>query len=403
MHGGAAYAVPPQLCREVGAMDTIDVRSRGAVGDGLTDDWAAIQGALDEGAGREVYIHAGVYRVPHTLRVGSHTAIRADAGARIFHCGSTQKRRGDFLLTNSDRGDCDISVTGGVWDGNFDGRNNDKPSDLFDPRAWSGALMNFNGVRGLRLSDMQLVNSVTYYVRMGGVDGFDIARLSFGARRLSYNQDGLHFGGGCRNGRVEDITAADGETNDDMIALNADDSVVRLENRDLERAAIENIAFRGIRAANCYTAVRMLSVDHCIRNITIENLECGCRHFALNMDGARYCRTPLFREEDMPLGCGLIENVRIDGMRVFASDAKATDPLICAETRCRGLSITGFERVLERDCCANATPTLLARNLVDATITLGQKGARRSINLAQKSDILNASEPFEELCIDSRE
>lgn len=383
-------------------MDVINVCSKGAVGDGLTDDWAAIQGALDEGQGREVYIPAGVYRVPRTLRVGSHTAIRADAGARIIHCGSTQKHRGDFLLTNRSSDDSDISVTGGVWDGDFDGRNNDKPSELFDPEAWSGALMNFTGVRGLRLSDMRLINSVTYYVRMGGVDGFDIARLSFGARRLSYNQDGLHFGGGCRNGRVEDITAVDGETNDDMIALNADDSVVRLENRDLERADIENISFRGIRAANCYTAVRMLSVDHCIRNITIEDIECGCRHFALNMDGARYCRTPLFREEDMPRGCGLIENVRIDGMRVFASGAYGHDPLICAESRCRGLRITGFERVLERERRANATPTLLARNLVDTTVTLGREGARRSIGLAQKSDVLRVNEPFDELYIDSR-
>ena len=380
-------------------MDSINVRTYGAVGDGFADDWAALQSALDEGKGGEVYIPAGVYRVPHTLTVSSHTNIRADAEARIFHCGSTIKKRGDFLLSNRAVGDCDININGGIWDGNYDGVNNNKPSELFDPGAWSGATLNFNGVSNLYLSDMRVENSVVYFIRMGNVDEFNIDHIRFSAQRLAYNQDGLHFGGGCRNGVVNEISAFNGETNDDLIALTADDSLVRLANRTLMRAPIKNIPFSNIHAENCYTAVRMLSVNHAIRNISINNIECGCRHYAINMDGARYCRTPLFQEDEMPLGCGLIENVSINGMRVFASDDETHDPLICAETACRNFTVKGFERVWALDKQPEAKQTLLARNMVNTTIELGSGDKQNRISMRTKASKFETRDDFDYLAI----
>ena len=177
-----------------------------------------------------------------------------------------------------------------------------------------------------------------------------------------------------RNGLIEDIRAENGQTNDDLLALNADDSIVRLENRDILRGPIENLTFRNIHAENCYTAIRLLSVTAPIRNIRIENIIVGCRHFAINLDAARYCRTPLFREEEFPEGAGCIENVEIDGMTVYASAPKAERALIDCETRVRNFRIRNFHRDLEKDA-DRGIPTFLARNVKFMKIHASAKAA----------------------------
>ena len=107
-----------------------------------------------------------------------------------------------------------------------------------------------------------------------------------------------------------------GQTNDDMIALNADDCVQRVENFDLSRAAIEDITFENIYAENCYTVVRVLSVTAPIKNIIIKNVYAGYRNYVINADGARYCRTPLFNEKDYPSGVGCISNFVMENVVV---------------------------------------------------------------------------------------
>ena len=379
---------------------TVNVREAGAIGDGRADDFAALQRALDQGG--TVYIPDGDYRVPHTLKVPSHTRVLADAQARVFHCGSTVKKRGDFLLSNADpeNGNEDIAIEGGVWDGNFDGVNNDKAPDLFDKTAWSGAALNFTGVKGLRLSNLRVVNSVVYFVRLGRIEDFVIEHITFGARRHAYNQDGLHFSGGCRRGVVRDIRAFDGETNDDMIALNADDCVERLENLDLTRDAIEDIVFDGIYAEDCYTAVRMLSVDAPIRNIVMKNIECGCRVHALNMDAARHCRTPLFTDAEKPMGCGAIENVSIEHMHVYSTVERGAAPLIVAETRCHNFEIKDFARDLKKDRCPTAL-TLRAGYLTQTAVTLGHGDAERQFVFEDLRDSVTVCSPFDRLRIES--
>lgn len=384
-------------------MEICDVRRFGALGDGCADDYEAIQAALDAGKGGEVWIPAGDYRVTRTLRIHSDTVLRADEKARIIHCGSLPKHEGDFLMTCDD-GSVNIVVDGGIWDGNYDGKNNNKPADLFAPDAWSGTMLNFVGVKNLTLRNLTLVNSVVYYVRMGRLDGFLIEHIRIGARQLAFNQDGLHFSGECRHGVIRDVEATDGETNDDMIALNADDSTQRLENRGLVRGPIEDIEISDVRAKDCYTFVRLASVTSPIRRIRFRNIECGCRMYAINMDGARYCRTPLFKEEEMPEGSGLIEDVAFDGLHVYASapaKGKEVLPLICAETGCRNFVIRDFKRDLSKDLRPQI-PTLLARNLVGAQIEYTVNGETKTAVLNEKADVLETSEPFDALRIDKK-
>ena len=56
----------------------------------------------------------------------------------------------------------------------------------------------------------------------------------------------------------------------------------------------------------------MLSVNAAIRNIRFKNIYAGYRNYAINGDGARYCKTPLFKDEDHPEGVGCIENIEIE-------------------------------------------------------------------------------------------
>ena len=294
---------------------TVSVSDFGALGDGLTDDTAAIQAALDSGAER-VRIPFGNYRVTETLLVHSNTEILADRCARVVLAGDRKRQRGDFLLSNADTvdGNENISIVGGIWDGNNQHPQNAKP-DIFDNVGYSGAVLNFVNLNGLNLRDITVANSTTYYVRMARLENFDIENVDLVSDEFGKNQDGLHFGGAVRHGRVKNLRAlSDGQTNDDMVALNADDSVERVENLDLVRDDIENISFENIFATNCYTVIRMLSVDAAIRNIRFKNVYAGYRNFVINGDGARYCKTPLFREEDRPDGIGRIENIEIDGL-----------------------------------------------------------------------------------------
>lgn len=373
----------------------------GAIGDGLTDDSVSIQNALDSDS-RRIIIPKGDYRIRQTLLVPSNKEIIISDGAKLIHCGETPRRRGDFLLSNADtiNGNVNITIRGGTWDGGYGGTYAVKSDDLFDSDACSGACLNFVNVKNLILEDMIVANSVIYYIRMARLENFVIRNISFFSDQKSYNQDGLHFGGCVKNGFVENIRAiSKGQTNDDMIALNADDSVERLENRDLIRGDIENIYFRNIYAEDCYTAIRMLSVTAAIRNIKIENIECGCRTYAINMDGARYCRTPLFKENDYPNGVGIIENVEINNMKIYTTESNSTAPaLIHCESNCENFIINGLERVTEKDWNPNK-PTLLCKNVVNTYVETITNNVKSEHKLENKDDILQINIPFDTLFI----
>ena len=290
----------------------------GAFGDGVHDDYIAFQTALDSGA-RIITVPQGIYLISQTLKVQSNTDIIADRNAKIIMKSVSRRKRNEFLLSNSDtvNGNTNIKITGGIWDGNNTAPENAKP-DLFDKEGYSGAMLNFVNVDNLVLKDMVLSNSVTFYARLCKVHHFVIENIDFTCDAFGVNQDGLHFGGDVKHGKVKNIRALSyGQTNDDMIALNADDSIERVENLDLCRDTIEDIAFENIYAENCHTIIRMLSVTAEIKNLRFKNIYGGFRCNAINADAARYCATPLFNDEDYPNGVGRISDIYIENFTCF--------------------------------------------------------------------------------------
>lgn len=345
-------------------------------GDGIHDDAGGLQALLDSGE-RELYIPQGCYRIGRTLKIRSGTRLTASENARFILDGSVPKRRGDFLISNADteNGNENITITGGVWDGNNQGPGNQKP-DIFDQNGYSGTVMNFFRVKGLVLKNFVVANSVTYNLRMAAVEHFQIENISFVSDCPGQSQDGLHFGGGVRNGTVKNIRAlSKGQTNDDFIALNADDSLERVENFGLCRDAIENITFENLFAEDCHTMIRLLSVTAPIRNIQFRNIYCGYRCYAVNGDAARYCRTPLFREEDMPQGAGQIEDVTIENMTVYSTSSARPTPAVCMESRAHRFTVRNF-RLIQRGDEPKPQWALQVRNVAGQSCTADGKNYR---------------------------
>lgn len=61
--------------------DVVSVKDFGAVGDGVADDTAAIQAALNAGVGKSVYFPAGSYAINAALSVSANTCVYSEIGA----------------------------------------------------------------------------------------------------------------------------------------------------------------------------------------------------------------------------------------------------------------------------------------------------------------------------------
>lgn len=344
-----------------------DVRQHGALGDGASDDSVAIQRVLD--SSRDVYAPPGVYKIGRTLRVKSGTRLRAHQWARFVWADGAGTDQTDFLLTNenswhpesdSKELDRDIEISGGIWDGNAKAQKRSGDYEY----GYSGVMIHFAHVRGLRLHDMTVRNSNSYYVRMGWVRDFVVERIAIQATALSPNQDGIHLGGCCEDGRIEEISAHGLSTpNDDMVAMNADDAIFRPECNGVPRGPIRRVKVRHLRADDCHSFVRMASVTSPIEDIEVDDVAGGCQICAVNVDALRYCRTPLFKDTDagMENGVGSLRGIRLSRFNVHKS-AVNDAALLRLESRMHGVVVEDFRRDVDRDVALEVA-TLMVRHV----------------------------------------
>ena len=272
------------------------------VGDGIHDDTAAIQALLDSRRAL-VYLPAPPkhYLISNPLRIYSNQTLQLDRFAVI-----RLKDGSDCLMITNDDHDHDnenIALIGGVWDMNNEGQSLCEYQKTriwkgtYDPARYLGVLMRFNRVKRLTLRGLTLKDPVTFSTQLGNLDDFTIEDIIFDHNLKRSNMDGIHVHGNSRNGRIANLKGA---TNDDLVALNADDGGIF----EMSRGAIEDVVVDSVCAQDGYTAVRLFSAGSPIRRIRLANISGTYRYNAVSFTNHRVHPGSGSTFEDISI-CGL--------------------------------------------------------------------------------------------------
>ncbi len=330
-------------------------------GDGIHDDYPAIQEMLDSGLSL-VYLPVPKkhYSISSCLKLHSNQELRLDRYTLIRllpNSNCTMIENADVENFNEN-----ITISGGIWDMNH---SLQYPNPLHYPNPETGMVYRdwinhtnfdksirqrfgiylgmcfvFNGIKGFTMKDLTIKNPVTFGADLAYVEDFTIENIQFdyteGSPKL-WNMDGVHVEGGCKNGVIRNLKGA---CHDDMVAITSDDFV---------HGPVENITVDGIYAQNSHSAVRLLSVKNILRNVHITNVY-----------GTFYATTIViskFFPGDTRSG---FENITIDN--IYASLCKGTKdvpgnrrPLIwiASDMDIKNLSVSHIHR--NETVCTNPT------------------------------------------------
>ncbi|MBE6385871.1 MAG: hypothetical protein E7048_09450 [Lentisphaerae bacterium] len=318
-------SVPVQAPRNphlVGHNGMRNVRDYGAVGDGITNDTAAIQRALDDGGG--VFLPGGTYRCG-TLYLRSHGGLELASDAVIQasddpadyngpddwpqNWGSVEeKASGAHLIVALE---CENVFLRGY--GRIDGSR----EKFFIPGgdASSASWAEFNGWRPsqmlyfcecrlVRINDLTLTNSPYWSCFIFGCDNVRISGLTISnLPRESWNGDGIDID--CStNVRVSDCLI---RSADDCLTVRASKGYLKL--RYHKDQICENVVVTNCIMMNGHAAVRFGVGTGKIRNCTVSNCVVKDTRYGI---GIHSSFAPSIRNKSVP-GCD-VENLLIDNM-----------------------------------------------------------------------------------------
>lgn len=366
----------------------------GVTGDGVNDDTRGIQALLDSKAAT-IYLPCPPkhYLISKTLKIHSGQTLVVDRNAVIRLADGA----GVHMLTNSDHvnGNFRITVIGGIWDGNNLAQTQEYHQTgnyhlPFDANRYLGVLMQFNHVTDLHVADLTLKDPETFGFQAGNLLWFTIENIIFDYNLKRGNMDGIHIHGNSRHGRITNLK---GTTNDDMVALNADDA----EMFELSRGPITDIQIDGLWSDNGYRAIRLLSCGSPVKRVKISNVFGTYRYEAISLTNHK-----------VHPGCeSTFENISITGLFCSNSPQGKQKPQIRIESPATVSNLTihdwhRTEESLASDniqvekgasigylALSNVTMTNRCGNLMSVIHNSGDIGSLHMANVYLKGDDTN--------------
>ena len=266
-----------------------DVRSYGAVGDGVCDCTGAIQRAIDEcsaAGGGTVLIESGTYLFyPLRLRSNLRLEIAWDAvmlagtdPARYPEIGENPYWNIHYALRNNRRyvfygeGVSHVAIVGeGKID--FQGKSfvHVNPTLKEHYGHWKrkhdqlipGRSIFFVGSRDIRLEGLTLVDTAGWFTWFLDCETIRVENVTMHSDLLMPNADGIHFGS-CRDALVSNCNL---HTGDDCIVVRS------MQEQFSEPKPCENIVVTNCVLQSSTTAIRIgWTHDYLMRNCTFSNL-----------------------------------------------------------------------------------------------------------------------------------
>ena len=287
-------------------------------GDGIHDDTDAIQAMLDKCG--TVRIPDGCYLIskPLIIHSNTHLILSSLATLRLADGANCSILDNDGLY--SDETNANITIEGGIWDGNHmmqerqkipnEGHPGDENEDkICDKQTYISNIYVVFMVRLVHTQNLQVKNltfkdPTSYAIHIADSRCFNVENITLDYDLLKPNMDGVHIQGPARFGKIRNIF---GNANDDHVALCANGTI----RSEITRGDIEDVDIDGVYCDNGYTGVRLLSRGDAIRNIHISNIHGEFRFYAVSLTH----HYPIRR--DKPI---LLENIHISD--IYASKSR---------------------------------------------------------------------------------
>ena len=346
----AAVAVVFAACAAPATARTLDVTAYGAKPDGVTDNTAAIQKAIDEcsakGGGRVLVPGGGAY-MTYTLSLKNNVDLHIDRGATLLggedplkyplfghseHWNAERALRFNYRAMFYTVAQTNVSISGaGTIDGNNEKFHHWEPKKNWTGYNWwrnshtnvTGRCVFFVACRDVRLDDVLIRNPGGWANWFLDCDRVGVRGARIECDHRFPNGDGLHFGG-CRDVVVSDCVV---DSQDDALVIRCHQEQMK-KSRPCERVLVNNCV---LRSARCY-AIRMgWRGDGPMKDISLSNIICP--HYRWGV-GFFYPdeTTDWAKHKDPPRGQGLVppppetlipfymKNVRFSNVHITCED-----------------------------------------------------------------------------------